>query len=151
MPMINIYIYISFFYLLTLTNLAWSCWMLGMWMIIRSSNYTTTSQSWITQSIHPLLNFSKASTQVDAYFWSIILARINWHILNTSYFTKVTSPHPLEGRCTYRRTFTPRSYAFWPLLSLGWAGFPTHILFFFFLKARRAVMGPAKRGPIWAG
>ena len=27
----------------------------------------------------------------------------------------------------------------------------THILLFFFLKARRAVMGPAKRGPIWAG
>ena len=26
-----------------------------------------------------------------------------------------------------------------------------HIFFFFFLKARRAVMGPAKRGPIWAG
>ena len=24
-------------------------------------------------------------------------------------------------------------------------------LIFFFLKARRAVMGPAKRGPIWAG
>ena len=23
--------------------------------------------------------------------------------------------------------------------------------YFFFLKARRAVMGPAKRGPIWAG
>ena len=23
--------------------------------------------------------------------------------------------------------------------------------FFLFLKARRAVMGPAKRGPIWAG
>ena len=23
--------------------------------------------------------------------------------------------------------------------------------FFYFLKARRAVMGPAKRGPIWAG
>ena len=24
-------------------------------------------------------------------------------------------------------------------------------LLFYFLKARRAVMGPAKRGPIWAG
>ena len=24
-------------------------------------------------------------------------------------------------------------------------------IYFFFLKARRAVMGPAKRGPIWAG
>ena len=38
---------------------------------------------------------------------------------------------------------------------LGWVplrahvrGAPSH---FFFLKARRAVMGPAKRGPIWAG
>ena len=29
-------------------------------MIIRSSNYTTISQSWITQSIHFLLNFSKS-------------------------------------------------------------------------------------------
>ena len=29
---------------------------------------------------------------------------------------------------------------------------PPHAhIFFFFLKARRAVMGPAKRGPIWAG
>ena len=25
------------------------------------------------------------------------------------------------------------------------------VIYFFFLKARRAVMGPAKRGPIWAG
>ena len=31
------------------------------------------------------------------------------------------------------------------------AGTLSLALFFFFLKARRAVMGPAKRGPIWAG
>ena len=29
--------------------------------------------------------------------------------------------------------------------------YPHILLFFYFLKARRAVMGPAKRGPIWAG
>ena len=36
----------------------------------------------------------------------------------------------------------------------GWSGSmctPTSTYYFFFLKARRAVMGPAKRGPIWAG
>ena len=45
------------------------------------------------------------------------------------------------------RTFTLGSHRFWPLLcSVG-----SHILLFYFLKARRAVMGPTKCGPIWGG
>ena len=44
------------------------------------------------------------------------------------------------------RTFTLGSHRFWPLLcSVG-----SHI-YFLFLKARRAVMGPTKCGPIWGG
>ena len=31
------------------------------------------------------------------------------------------------------------------------SGLNCSVDYFFFLKARRAVMGPAKRGPIWAG
>ena len=60
-------------------------------------------------------------------------------ILATFHFWRVA-----EG--TSIRTFTLGSHRFWPLLcSVG-----SHI-FFFFLKARRAVMGPTKCGPIWGG
>ena len=56
---------------------------------------------------------------------------------------------------THSRTFTKVRHSFWPRLiatyALGWVGEPMHTFIFFFLKARRAVMGPAKRGPIWAG
>ena len=53
------------------------------------------------------------------------------------------------------RTFCLGLHLIWPELNLGFTsldqGLGTPRLFLFFLKARRAVMGPAKRGPIWTG
>ena len=54
----------------------------------------------------------------------------------------------LEGVAggTSIRTFRLGSHRFWPLLCSV-----VHIFTFYFLKARRAVMGPTKCGPIWGG
>ena len=79
-------------------------------------------------------------------FWKII----KYCILDTFHFWRVAGGAHLSAHSHLVRTSFGLNYL--PPASVPSAHPQTHdLLFFFFLKARRAVMGPAKRGPIWAG